>query len=511
MSDQTSTLRSDLTDEECLLMAICSTNTKVMAKTFFPERFYAEFSPAVHDPIFDLIDSDDQHVAIAAPRGSGKTSILALAKAAQAILFGRRKFVVYVSHSFENASLQTENLKRELMTNKVVQHYFGKIKATKAQMDGMDESFSKSAWVASTGTFVFPRGSGQQIRGLLFKNYRPDLIIIDDLEDPEHIESDDFRKKQKNWLNADLLKSTSRFDPDFKVVYIDTLKHHDALLESLISDTGGKWKSCRLEICDDNLVPTAPSMMSAEEVRKEYEYHKAQGILDVFYREFRNLPVSTEDAVFKPEYFKSYEERDIEDKYIINLIIVDPAKTVKLHSADSAIVVIGLDLKNSAIYFRDCVAEKMYPDQLYDHIFTLAERWNVKSVGIEVTSLNLFITQPVRNQMVMKGARWDLIELNAIGKKEDRVAALAPYYRQGLIYHNATCSLKLETQLEQFPRPAGWDVMDAFAYIIEMMDRGHYYLGDDTDDDEDYKALEEDYAKMEAEDDEPLEDWRYAI
>ena len=59
------------------ILAQCSISTRMTALTFFPERFYMPFAEEVHGKIFDLIDGPDQKVAIAAPRGYGKTSIVA--------------------------------------------------------------------------------------------------------------------------------------------------------------------------------------------------------------------------------------------------------------------------------------------------------------------------------------------------------------------------------------------------------------------------------------------------
>ena len=62
-----------------IILQQCAISTRVTAQTFFPERFYMPFAEEVHGKIFDLIDGPDQKVAIAAPRGYGKTSIVALA------------------------------------------------------------------------------------------------------------------------------------------------------------------------------------------------------------------------------------------------------------------------------------------------------------------------------------------------------------------------------------------------------------------------------------------------
>jgi len=468
----------------------CCTSTKMMAKVMFPERFFAPFSP-LHDQIFDLIDSGAPRIAIAAPRGMGKTSIVALALAARKILFRLCKFFTYVSNSATSGELQTENLKFELVSNPTIKHFFGKIKAKNPT--GFDESFSKKAWVAggNASTLILPRGSGQQVRGIIYRNARPDLIVIDDLEDTDTIQNDEIRLKRKNWFNADLLKCISRVDKRWQIVYIDTLKHEDALLQDLLDSQD--WESLRLEICDDDYNPTAPEFMSKEEILKERDYHKREGLLDVFYREFRNIPISKEDAVFKPDMFKSYKEPDLMNPQIgkppnlLNVVIVDPAKTVKLQSAESAVVCWGISRSDKRMYFRDCISEKFYPDELYKAALDMVVNMGAFILAVEVTSLEQFIIQPIKNEMRIRGVAAQFMSLKARDKKENRVATLAPHYRHGYVYHNEEIAGKLESQLMGFPRSKKWDVMDAAAYITEIMEKESSYF-DPADDDDDPEA-----------------------
>ena len=158
------------------------------------------------------------------------------------------------------------------------------------------------------------------------------------------------------------------------------------------------------------------------------------------------------------------------------MTIVDPAKTTKLHSADAAIVTVGVDLTSHCIYFHDCVAGKLHPDELLDKMFEQVQVHNSRILAVEVTSLNEFITQPIKNEMSRRGVFPQFVELRARDKKENRVAQLAPYYRQGYIFHNKAISSKLELQLCTFPRSELWDVMDAFAYIIELMELDERYF-----------------------------------
>jgi len=205
------------------IQSLCSISTRMTAQTFFPERFYVPFADNIHGKIFNLIDGPDQKVAIAAPRGWGKTSIVALALMARYILYHHTGFICYINKSHDAASLQTENLRRELVSNRMIRHFFGDFKSRDVKKNEFEEVFSKKAWVAYD-TLVWPRGAGQQVRGVLFKNDRPGLIVIDDLEDPERIKNDEIRKGWYEWLYADVIKALPRVGDmakKCKIVYID--------------------------------------------------------------------------------------------------------------------------------------------------------------------------------------------------------------------------------------------------------------------------------------------------
>lgn len=482
--------QDDLND----LLTECYRDTGMFAKVFMPDRFNAEFSP-IHRTIIDLLDSNEKKVAIAAPRGIGKTS-LCIAYVAKRILYRSVNFVPYIGQSQAVAMMQTENLKRELISNSDVRKIFGSIRTSGAKDLNVDETFSKMSWVAKLdedhkGCFVLPRGGGQQIRGILFRDKRPDLFIVDDFEDADLIKNEEIRTKWKTWFAADVEKAVSRVSNDWRIIYIDTLKHEDALIQDLLD--APDWTGVRLELCDDQLRSNAPTMISDEEIKLEYEAHKKRGQLDVFSREYRNIPVDEESKSFKAEYFRSYEEDNLRaiiggstDK-LQNVVLVDPAKTASMHSADSAVVGVGINREGQSIFVRDIVSGKFYPDQLYKEMFSMVTRLRARILAVEVTGLEEFIKQPIKNTGRLLGVipvyRW----LKARRSKEERVASLVPYYRGGHIYHNSSCCLKLEQQLSNFPRSKLWDVMDCFAYVIEVMEMDSFYFepyDDDGFDDE---------------------------
>ena len=325
------------------VLALSYANIEVFCKTFLSESFYANFSP-LHREITSRLDGSSKKVAIAAPRGLGKTS-LARALVARAILFRQYEFIMYVSNSETVAELQTENIKRELKTTQEIRTVFGDIEVDDHDL-GFDENFSKKAWVTYGTTLVLPRGAGQQVRGLMYKSTRPQLIIVDDLEKHNELENPENRRKLKEWFWSDLLKCVNLYTSNYRILYIDTLKHSDALLEDLLN--ASDWDSIRLDLCIDTptgITSAVPELISTRELRNEIELHRNNNTLDVFYSEYRNVPIAHENQGFSAEYFKYYEETEIEKNRLENYIIVDPAKSVNMKSADSAIIGIGVNFK----------------------------------------------------------------------------------------------------------------------------------------------------------------------
>lgn len=477
-------------DEAKLLMSQCFLSTKVCAKILFPERFYRPFS-TLHDKIFEILDNDDIQLAlIIAPRGFGKTSSVNLAYPAKKILFQEKKFIVPISCTATQAVMQGENLKRELLSNRMISGLFGPMKS---------DNFSKEMWITSTGTAVMPRGAGQQVRGILFGNNRPDLIIVDDLEDAESVRSDEQRAKTKAWFFEDVMNSIDRGRKDWKIIVIGTLLHEDSLLANLMDDPG--WLHAHLSICDDNFHSNWPDFITDKELLALVDSYRRMGLLDSFYREYMGVPIAKESARFKQEMFKYYDETDKEflgeKKNLDNLVILDPAKTTKSTSDDTAIIGIGVDVQGPRIYVRDIVKGNLHPEEQYKECFDMADRIGARTIGIEVTSLNEFITYPLRTEMLRQKRYYNIVELKARASKEERIASLVPFYRLGFVYHNRQVCAPLEKQLLSFPRSKKDDVMDAVAYVVEMLEMGErYFVPKETPDEvnDEYKDLvDEDY------------------
>jgi len=465
----------------------CSKSIKLFCQTFFPSHFKKPFSYR-HEKLFEVLDDRTiQRVLFIAHRGFGKTSIFNYALPAQHIVCHQLYYpnenaglIVPISATSTFAQMYSENLKDALVNNPYVRELFGDIKS---------DTFNKEEWETSNNIKVIPRSPGGQIRGLIYKDVRPQLIIPDDLEKTEEVISPEQRRKLKNWVFSDVLGTPERGRTDWRIMMCGTILHESSILMELKDDPS--WTVVEAPLCDDNMKSYWPAFMTDKQVVELREEYARQGLLDVYAREYLNQAISTEDAVFQQNYFKYYDESEFREEAkrnpdIQTVIIVDPAKTEKVHNDFTGIVGIGLDLAKGRIYLRDLVNKHLYPDQIYEELFAMAERLNAQVIGYEVTGLSEFITQPMRNEMLKRGKVYELVELHARkgqGEyatrnrgKEGRVAQLVLYYRTGAIYHNRAISTPMEIQLLAFPRAKHWDLMDPFAYIIQMMDLGERFF-----------------------------------
>lgn len=478
-----------LTKEEKIEVASkCLGDTAVMCKTIFPERFSYEWSDA-HREVCSLLDDDTiPFLAIAAWRGFGKSSLVHIGHTSRRIAARDKRYIVPVSATSTLAIAHSENLKRELVRNANFVEIFGSMRT--------QDSFSKDQWIANNptpdcpgGTMVLPRGCGQQVRGILYDGHRPDLIIIDDLEDRETVMSAEQRQKNREFLFQDLLGCLDRSRSDYRVVYIGTVLHEDSLLCSLLQNPG--WTKVRYELCDDEFKSNWPQRFSSEDIKRIHDDFCNMGLEDAFYMEYRNLPQSQKNKPIQREHLKYFAPETLPKTAMI-VVIVDPAKTVTSTACDTAIVVAAADPVTNRVFWLDAISDKMHPDRMYEESYAMCIKYNTPYLAVEVTGLNEHITWPFKNFLRMKTKPINFIELKArkgpsqyvpsgskdFGKDSRIGASLVPLFRQGLVYLVSNHPLldRFQNQLLAFPRSADKDMIDAFSYISQFLHQGEIYM-----------------------------------
>ncbi|PIQ80038.1 MAG: hypothetical protein COV79_02585, partial [Parcubacteria group bacterium CG11_big_fil_rev_8_21_14_0_20_41_14] len=137
--------------------------------------------------------AEDQNIKLAvivAFRGSAKSTLITTASVLWSILGSpQKKFIILLSQTEQKARQHLQNIKRELESNDVLRKDLGPFDEEKNQ-------WGSTAIIIKNFNAKIVIGSVEQsIRGLRFGENRPDLIILDDVEDTNSVRTQEGRNK----------------------------------------------------------------------------------------------------------------------------------------------------------------------------------------------------------------------------------------------------------------------------------------------------------------------------
>lgn len=159
---------------------------------------------------------------VAAPRGHAKSTNLTFKGTMHAVLYGYKHYPIIISDSSEQAEGFLESLRVELEDNAAIREDFGELAGP---------VWRGNVLVTKTNIKIEAIGSGKKIRGRKHRNWRPDLIVLDDVENDENVRTPEQRRKLRDWYN----KAVSKAGDDYTdIVYIGTLLHYDSLLANTL-------------------------------------------------------------------------------------------------------------------------------------------------------------------------------------------------------------------------------------------------------------------------------------
>lgn len=178
------------------------TDLSYFARTYFPHH-QSEKSSAMHEHLFAsyekrILAAKDSGIGSrevqAAPRGHAKSTLTTLILPLWCIAADHRRFIGILSDTSEQAEDFLESLKAELVANERLLEDFPRV-------CGRGRTWKVGKIETSNGVRVSCWGKRKRLRGARFGNRRPDLIICDDLEDDENIDSPEQREKDRRWFS----------------------------------------------------------------------------------------------------------------------------------------------------------------------------------------------------------------------------------------------------------------------------------------------------------------------
>ncbi|MFP4381346.1 MAG: hypothetical protein ACLFUS_12670 [Candidatus Sumerlaeia bacterium] len=260
-------------------------------------------------------------LAIAAPRGAAKSTIKSLIYPLHAMLYQREKYIIILSATLKQAGQRLKNITDEILTNQRLQRYYP------AAFEGKRKITRQSILFNECLLEIY--SAGTEIRGISFRQWRPSLIILDDIEDSRVAHSIERRDRLWEW-NNEVIENLG--DSYTAIEIVGTILHPDSLLSRLIRrpDYHGRvfksierfadnqalwdqWKQIYTRLEDPDRVETArrffnknrDDMLRGARVswHGRYDYYELMCQLvqkgrAAFFKELQNEPGSAEDAFF---------------------------------------------------------------------------------------------------------------------------------------------------------------------------------------------------------------------
>jgi len=477
---------------------------------YFLSDYFREPSPEFHRELIRAFFTRSNRY-IAAPRGFSKTTVLQLC-CIFSIINKMDKFIVIIEKTFTEAAEVIKGISDEFIDNEKIRNIYGDLFSPERNRLRTARSLQVKATEAKGDVFingVRVRGKGFNagIRGLKTRAWRPTRIILDDVEEDEHINNPEQRFKYENNYNKGVQPAV---DIGGSIKVFGTILHQDSLLNNLISNHQGT--IFRAHDGDDPETAPEGSFLwptrwsRAALIKKRNDMISSGQSTNAYAQEYLNNPVSEKDRTFKFEWLwemipkpdnpeEKYrvpaqritmaEFEQIRRKTTLNVYAMIDSADATTANADWTGVIVVAVAPNGARFRLDARREKRDIKGLIDLIFEIWMKWSpygLIKIGVEKKAFNDQVLPLFEDEKRRQTVYPIVEELKPMGRnKENRIkGALQGFYEMGKIISVGTLDDKgyfkpvgdtntLLEELYDHPSSKHDDLSDAEAYGADII------------------------------------------
>lgn len=415
-----------------------------------------------HEDFFTIAEDNNLPLAIVLGfRGCAKSTIFSLCFPIWAITgCQKKKFILIFAKTQEQARKIMSNIKSALQDIELLKSDIGPFE------DNSEEWRAMSIVLKQYDARIMVASVDQDTRGLLYKQYRPDVTIFDDILDLASIKTKEGRDKQFEWYTGDIAPMGDR---NTRHIFLGTRLHNDDLLSRLIHQIDAKERDGIHMfipiISKDGVIAWPgkyPNLTAIEEERRKI------GNRIAWEREYMGNILSPEEQLFKPEWMPSYHKLPSFDTLVRIIIGIDPAFKVDESANCTAMVI---------VYEYDDGSEKT---QFY--ISTPIINRHLTIHGISTTAYQLYELLPKHVPIIFSvetggGQLAVLQELKDKGvpveeakthgqDKYTRASIVSTLFEQLRVHFPESGAEDLIAQLTGFPNEKLDDMVDALVYAL---------------------------------------------
>jgi predicted phage terminase large subunit-like protein len=462
-------------------------------------------SPDCHLEWWDLCCSDERQIAIAAPRETAKSTAITLSYVLAAVLFREHQFVIICSDTEGQSSLFLGDIKQELIENEDLISLFGINKFIKLSETDIIVEMNDGYKFR-----IMAKGAEQKLRGLKWENKRPDLIVCDDMENDEAVVNADRREKFRRWFYGALMPSRSKVG---KIIVVGTILHMDSLLERLMPNTtlsttvqedlkdystikNPIWKAVKYRAHNSDFSKILwENKYSKEHFKKLKEGFLAQGMMDVYSREYLNYPIDEASAYFKRDDFIPITENDLESR-VDYYSAIDFAISTAERSDYTVIATVAVNSQGELLVV-DIRRGRWDAQEIIEEMFSVHRRYHPELFVVENGAIQKAIGPFLQKEMLQRGPGYyiNLHPVTPTKDKQSRARSLQARMRAGGIRFDKDKMWypALEDEMARFPRDRHDDQVDALAWIGLVLDKIIDAPTIEEIEDEEYNQMEQDF------------------
>jgi hypothetical protein len=391
------------------------------------------------------------------PREHGKTGRWSFTYVLWNIITGKARYALLIGAAADAARENLVNIKLELEENEQLTADFGDMRGKVWRDDRIE---------LRNDTCIQAKGSGASMRGTRFRQYRPDLIVLDDILKDDAVDSPSRRDRISRWLKRVVFNlGKSAF-----IIWVNTIFHSDDPVSRLIGEVDAgtlkRWTAVRLSCFRPDGTPLWPEYWSAEALEE-----KRQSLgFDSFSTEWCNEPLSDEQRIIQKAWIKAHAYKDLPPGEELRFFCgVDPATGKHDRTAQ---VPVAVHRKTGVIYVLPPWAKVCSETQTVRQLVLTHRLHGFGLVGWEDVVFSGIYGNYVQKLAAEENVYLPIKKLPVKLSKEAKVRFLSPLIENGVIRFPESGAEEMTEELTNFPKWKFDDLCDGLYLAVQVIPSG---------------------------------------
>lgn len=471
-------------------------------KFFLPNTFRMPSPPFASRIWNALEDPNNRYVGIQIFRGGTKTTTCR-AFTLKRICYALSHTIEYVGKSQDHALRSVAWIMRQIEHNRLIAQTFGLRKGKK----WTPEQCEIYHGVEEHPITLIAVGIEGSVRGINIDDYRPDLIVLDDVIDDENAATVEQRTKVTNRIFGAIEKSLAKRaeQPNAKMVMIQTPLDRDDASELVQKDP--QWHPIKISCFGvDGTSSAWEEMFPYEELVKDKDSHIRRNMLSLWMREMECTVVGDESRYFNLNWLLEWTV--LPDDMIV-AIGVDPSppndenpeKKKRKDPDPEVISAVGISRFGATIrrfLLEYVVIQDPNPEKTTQEFDRLARKWHPQAAAVETVAYQKTLKWYI--ERAMDDRKCKRVPINSVDDKRSKVKRIRQFFTKACDssenseFYIHPSMLQFKSQFQDYPDVAYDDILDSVTIGFTVLEpfqgilmEGEY---EKEDEDEEYAQIE---------------------